>query len=292
MPSILPMDKINQTGGKLYIVATPIGNMDDITLRAIRVLSEVDLIAAEDTRKTGKLLSHHKIKGRLTSFHEHNEIERTKSILEKLATGSSVALVSDAGTPIVSDPGFRLVQAAIENNIRLIPIPGPSAAIAALSVSGFSTDSFLFVGFLPKKKGKREERLRTLANEHVTIIMYESPKRILSLMEEVLMIFGDRYSMVAREMTKQYEEFQQGMLSEIIVNMGQRKTIKGECTFLISGKKEDKTLSMEDARKEMAEKLKTSKISTSGLAKEIAGKYGFARSEIYKEIIKLKKSGA
>ncbi len=283
------MDKKNQTEGRLYIVATPIGNMEDITLRAIRILSEVDLIAAEDTRKTGNLLSHHKIKGKLVSFHEHNEFERTASILEKLATGSSVALVSDAGTPIVSDPGFRLVQAALENNIRLVPIPGPSAAIAALSVSGFSTDSFLFVGFLPKKKGKREERLRSLANEPVTVIIYESPKRILSLMEEMLIVFGDRYCMVAREMTKQYEEFQHGMLSEIIENMGQRKTIKGECTLLISGKKEDLTLSMEEARKEMVEELKTSKISTSRLAKEIAGKYGFARSIIYKEIIKLKK---
>ncbi len=284
----LPMDDKQHKSGTLYIVSTPIGNMEDITLRAIRILHDVDLIAAEDTRQTRKLLSYHHISTRLISFHEHNEAVRINGILEKIHNGFSVALVSDAGTPTVSDPGFPLVRAALAQDIRVIPVPGPSAVTAALSVSGLPTDAFLFTGFLPKKRGKREERLRALANESVTIVMYESPKRIITLLEDVLLFFGDRSCMLAREMTKQYEEFQRGMLSQLIDNLKKRKAVKGEFTLLVSGKSDDRPPSMDDLKKEMTEKLRFSGKSPSALAKEIAAKYGLGRSQIYKELMALK----
>lgn len=282
------MDKRKLNRGTLYIVATPIGNMEDITLRAIRILTEVDVIAAEDTRQTGKLLSRHNIRTRLISVHEHNEASRINGILEKISEGASIALVSDAGTPTVSDPGFLLVRAALENDIPVVPIPGVSAAITALSVSGLPTDSFLFTGFLPKKRGKREERLRALADQSVTVIMYESPKRIAALLEDVLSFFGDRYCVLAREMTKQYEEFQRGMLSQVIDSIKNRIAVKGEFTLLVSGKPVEETVSMDDVKQEMINQLNAGGKSPSTIAKEIAGRYGLDRSQIYKELIALK----
>jgi len=291
MPSTSPTpDKENTTPpGNLYIVAMPIGNMEDITLRALRILSEVDVIAAEDTRKIGKLLAFHNIKNRLLSCHEHNEARRVTGLIEKLKAGSSVALVSDAGTPSVSDPGYRLVRAAIENGITLIPLPGPSAAVAALSVSGLPTDAFVFIGFLPKKKKKRTELLQALSIESRTVLFYESPKRILLLLEEIMVIFGDRQGVLAREMTKQYEEFQRGPLSEILGTMRRRDAVKGECTLLVSGKTEYVIPTLSELRKDIALRLKSPECRPSQLAKELAAETGLSRTRIYEEILAIKK---
>ena len=188
--------------GRLYVVATPIGNLEDITYRAVRVLGEVDLIACEDTRQTRKLLDHYGIQKPAVSYHEHNETERAEELAGRLREGAAIALVSDAGAPLVSDPGYRLVRAAIESGIAVYPIPGPSAVVAALSASGLPTDSFRFAGFLPHKPGQRIKALEAIADEHVTVIFYEAPHRILESLEAVEQTLGDRPVVVARELTK------------------------------------------------------------------------------------------
>ena len=225
----------NSTKGILYIVSTPIGNREDITLRALRTLKEVDLIAAEDTRHTGLLLRHFGIQTPLTSYFEGNELKKRDFILSRLKQGVRVALVSDAGTPGISDPGFRLIQLVIENQIPVVPIPGPSAAIAALSVSGLPTDAFLFKGFLPHKSKKRRGLLEQVEGVRETIIFYESPHRIIETLKDISDILGDREMVLARELTKIYEEILRGRVSEIQKQITGRK-IKGEITLVISGK--------------------------------------------------------
>lgn len=276
--------------GKLYVVATPIGNKDDITLRALRVLGEVDFVAAEDTRHTGRFLAHHKIKSRLISYHEHNEAERTPDLLKKLMDGSSIAVVSNAGTPSVSDPGYRLVKAAIDSDIMVIPIPGVSAAITALSAAGLPIDSFVFMGFPARKKGKRLKQLSVLANENKTIVFYESPRRILNLIEEIIIIMGDRYGVLSREMTKLHEEFVRGNLSEILSNMQQRPNVKGECTLLVMGREGDEDISMETIRIEIKKEFKVPGSRPSDIAKGIAKKYKLPKNKVYKETLKIKES--
>jgi 16S rRNA (cytidine1402-2'-O)-methyltransferase len=226
---------LNPEKGTLYIVSTPIGNMEDITLRALRILKEVDLIAAEDTRRTGLLLKHFGIQAPLTSYFEGNELKKKEFILAKLKEGKNVALVSDAGTPGVSDPGFRLIQLAIENQLPIVPIPGSSAVITALSVSGLPTDAFLFKGFLPHKSKKRTDLLKELENVRETLIFYESPHRISETLRDILEILGDREIVLTRELTKVYEEIIRGKVSEILNQIGDR-TLKGEITLVISGK--------------------------------------------------------
>ncbi len=221
--------------GMLYIVSTPIGNLEDITLRALRILKEVDLIAAEDTRRTGLLLKHFGIESPLTSYFEGNEFKKREFILAKLKEGKSVALVSDAGTPGISDPGFRLIQLAVENQIPTIPIPGVSAAITALSVSGLPTDAFLFKGFLPHKSKKRRDLLQELEGVRETLIFYESPHRISETLGDVLEILGDREVVLTRELTKVYEEIIRGRAGEILKQIGDKK-LKGEITLVIEGK--------------------------------------------------------
>ncbi len=288
MPKKSSKTKEARSGGVLYIIATPIGNPDDITVRALNILGKVDWTAAEDTRNTGRLFSHHKIKSRLVSFHEHNEKDRADELIKKIKNGETVAMVSDAGTPSISDPGYRLVRAAIRENITVIPVPGPSAAIAALSVSGLPTDSFVFAGFLPKTRGKRLKRLGKLADETGTIIFYESPKRVLRLIEEIIEEIGDRDGVLCREMTKTYEEFVRGSLSEIHAGLKNRNTVKGECTLLVSGHCEIKTASLETVRKEIAGGLEENKLKPSALAKEIAEKTGFPKKEVYEELLRMK----
>jgi len=226
---------LNPEKGTLYIVSTPIGNMEDITLRALRILKEVDLIAAEDTRRTGLLLKHFGIQAPLTSYFEGNELRKREFILAKLKEGKNVALVSDAGTPGISDPGFRLIQLAIENQLPIIPIPGSSAVITALSVSGLPTDAFLFKGFLPHKSKKRRDLLKELENVRETLVFYESPHRISETLKDILEILGDREIVLTRELTKVYEEIIRGKVSEILNQVGDR-TLKGEITLVISGK--------------------------------------------------------
>jgi len=226
---------LNPGKGTLYIVSTPIGNMEDITLRALRILKEVDLIAAEDTRRTGLLLKHFGIQVPLTSYFEGNELKKREFILAKLKEGENVALVSDAGTPGISDPGFRLIQLAIENQIPIVPIPGSSAVITALSVSGLPTDAFLFRGFLPHKSKKRRDLLKELENVRETLIFYESPHRISETLRDLLEILGDREIVLTRELTKVYEEIIRGKAGDILNQVGDR-TLKGEITLVVSGK--------------------------------------------------------
>ena len=221
--------------GTLYIVSTPIGNLEDMTMRAVRVLKEVSLIAAEDTRRTGLLLKHFEIQTPLTSFFEGNEQKKGDFILSKLTGGDSIALVSDAGTPGISDPGFRLIQKAIEEEIPVVPIPGPSAVIAALSVAGLPTDAFLFRGFLPHKSKKRRDLLQELEGLRETLVFYESPYRISGTLQDILDILGDREVVLARELTKIYEEILRGKVSEIQRQITGRK-LKGEITLVIQGR--------------------------------------------------------
>ncbi len=229
----------------VYLVATPIGNLEDITFRAVRILrEEADLIACEDTRQTHKLLQHFDIRKPLVSYHEHNEASRTAEILAALERGESVALVSDAGTPLVSDPGYRLVTAAIERGFPVIPIPGASAALTALAASGLPSDDFRFIGFVPQKAGARRRLFEGLADETATVIAYESPHRILESLADMAEILGDRRIVLARELTKIHEEFLRGTPQSVREQLQQRNTAKGEMTLVIA--RSEKTTDIAD----------------------------------------------
>lgn len=220
--------------GTLYVVATPIGNLEDLTQRAVRILSEVDLIAAEDTRHSRKLLTHYGITKPLTSYHGHNEEERTTTLLQRLQRGESVALISDAGTPGISDPGFRVIRAARAANIPVVPIPGPSAMMAALCAAGVPTTRFTFVGFLPEKRGRREALLAQLAQLPHTIVMYIARWDVKKYLPELLTAFGNRQGVICRELTKRFEEFRGDALSDLS-QWAQHHEVKGEITLIIEG---------------------------------------------------------
>jgi len=227
-----PMEP-STNAGTLYLVATPIGNLDDITYRAVKILGSVDLIAAEDTRKTKILLDHYSISKPMLSYYSYNERHRTPQLIEKLLQGESIALVSDAGTPGISDPAYHIVQSALASNIPIIPIPGPSAFVAALIVSGLPTDRFVFEGFLPVKKG-RKTKLGILKTETRTIILYESPHRVLKTLEELKSAFGERKVVVARELTKKFEETVRGPISSVLELMKTKPT-RGEYVIVVEG---------------------------------------------------------
>src|SRR5271154_7509289 len=218
--------------GCLYVVSTPIGNLEDISLRALRVLKEADLIACEDTRQTMKLLSHFDIPKRLISYHEHNEITRAPEIVIELEQGAKVALVSDAGTPAISDPGYRLVSLCLRHGIQVVPIPGASALVAALAASGMPIEQFVFAGFLPARPTERRKKLRDLAAEARTLALYEAPHRLLDTLEDALEILGNRPAVIAREVTKLYEEFLRGHIEDLIEAV-RKKSPRGEITLLI-----------------------------------------------------------
>jgi 16S rRNA (cytidine1402-2'-O)-methyltransferase len=220
--------------GMLSLVATPIGNLEDITLRALRVLQEVDLIATEDTRRTRTLLAHYQIDTPLTSLYDHNEAQKAPTLIRRLQEGANIALVSEAGTPLISDPGYRLVQLAIAHGITVTPIPGPSALVAALIVAGLPTDRFVFEGFLPKKPGKRRRRLEALGDEPRTLIFYESPRRVHDLLAEMQVLWGDRRAVVVREVTKKFEEILRGWLTEVQAQLLERPPL-GEVTLVVEG---------------------------------------------------------
>ena len=226
---------MEKSKGRLYLVSTPIGNLEDITLRAIKVLRRVDLIAAEDTRRARRLLARYRAKPPLTSFFEHNEPAKKDALVKRLVEGHDIALISDAGTPGVSDPGFRLVTRAIEEGIEVIPIPGPSAHVAALVVSGLPTDAFHFFGFLPPKGAKRKKRLETIKALRGTIILYEAPHRLLRTLQDIRDCLGDRQVVVARELTKLYEEVIRGPIAEVMEGLAGRK-IRGEITLVVAGR--------------------------------------------------------
>ncbi len=222
----------------LYLVSTPIGNLEDITLRAIRVLGSVDVVAAEDTRRTAILLNAHSIKARMVSLHDHNKEKRAPELLNRLLDGKSVAVVSEAGTPGISDPGYYLVKLALANGIPVTPIPGACSIIAALVASGLPTDRFVFEGFLPRKKEKRRERLKALAEEPRTIVFFESPQRVLRTLTEIREMLGDRECVTARELSKKFEEWRRGTVEEILRFYDEKKT-RGEFVLLVRGKRDD-----------------------------------------------------
>jgi len=220
--------------GVLYVVSTPIGNLEDITLRALRILKEVNLVAAEDTRRTGLLLAHHKIDNKLTSYHDFNKEKKAPELIDLLKSGESLALVSDAGTPGISDPGYLLIKLAIQERIEVVPIPGVSAILAGLVVSGLPTDRFSFEGFLPPKSTKRKKKLESLISEQRTMIFYESPHRLNHTLEEISNVFGDRKIVVARELTKKFEEIKRGEVSDV-KEYFLKKRVKGEIVILLAG---------------------------------------------------------
>lgn len=218
----------------LFVVATPIGNLEDFTFRAVRILREASVIACEDTRHTRVLLDHYEISRPLVSYHEHNEAERTRELVDRLQAGDTVALVSDAGTPLISDPGYRLVSAAVEAGIPVVPVPGVSAAITALSASGLPTDAFSFIGFFPPKQTQRLRLLEEHKAAAATLILYEAPHRILQTLEDIEQALGDRRVVIARELTKMHEEFLRGTPAELRAALAARDAIKGEMTVLIA----------------------------------------------------------
>jgi 16S rRNA (cytidine1402-2'-O)-methyltransferase len=289
MPSTCSTDsRAAPAAGSLYVVATPIGNLQDITLRALDVLKAVDLVAAEDTRKTARLLGHFGLTAPLISYHEHNEVARTPDLVRRLQQGASIALVTDAGTPGVSDPGYRLVTAAADAGLRVVPVPGVMAAAAALSASGLATDAFVFVGFLPKKAGPRGREIKALACEGRTVILYESPQRIVALVEELVAHFGDRRAVLAREMTKLHEEFIRGRLSEVLTDLRRRVDIKGECTLLVAGRTGTEPSSWDAAREDLRRALQPQSRGLSEIARHVAHLHGLPRQAAYAEAMKIR----
>ncbi|MDW8462329.1 MAG: 16S rRNA (cytidine(1402)-2'-O)-methyltransferase [Geminocystis sp.] len=279
----------NAVTGILYLVATPIGNLEDITLRAIRILKEVDLIAAEDTRQTAKLLRHYQISTPTVSYHEHNSKSRTPELLEKLKGGSNIALVTDAGTPTISNPGYDLVRECVASKIQIVPIPGAMAGITALIASGLPCDRFCFEGFLPLKRKERELRLVQLQGETRTIIFYEAPHRLVTTLMDLQKHFGiDRPLVVARELTKIHEEFWHGTIAEAI-QLYQDKSPRGEYVLVVAGKTQEEKRSM-TAAEIMAEmeKLREEGLSRKEAAQKIAQKANMSPREVYQLSIKEK----
>lgn len=266
--------------GILYLVATPIGNLEDISARALRILRESVLIAAEDTRHTGTLLKHFEIKSQLTSYFEHNKLNKVDFILEKLSEGD-VALVSDAGTPAINDPGYELVKAALASGFEVRPVPGPSSPIAALTVSGLPTDSFLYLGYLPSKAGERRKALTQVSALIYTLIFLESPHRIVDSLEDILSVLGDRRICVAREMTKMYEEYWRGQVSGAIEHFKSQDP-RGEFTLVIEGQQTlDRGRWTEDELlKVIKNELKADK-SAKEISAELAEKSGWNKKEVY-----------
>ena len=273
--------------GTLYLVATPIGNLEDMSPRAVRILREASLIAAEDTRHTGKLLKHFEIETPITSYFEHNKLDKLDFILEKLSTGD-VALVSDAGTPAVNDPGYELVKTALEANYNVRPIPGPSAPIAALTVSGLPTDSFLYLGYLPHKTSERHRRLEDVADEPYTLVFLESPYRIVEALEDILSILGERRVCVAREMTKMFEEYWRGNVSGA-VQYFRSQPARGEFTLVVEGKKTDggERWTEEELLRAIQRELKSEK-SAKEISAELMKPSGWNKREIYSIINSMK----
>ena len=281
------------TSGKpaLYLVGTPIGNLEDITLRALRVLKEVDLIACEDTRQTQKLLNHFSISTRTTSYHEHNEATKSAELVKAMQEGASVALVTDAGMPGISDPGYRLITLAIEQGVPVVPVPGASAFLTALIASGLPTDSFRFNGFLPAKRGERRAALEAVRDSPRTQVFYEAPHRILETLQDVAEICGSaRNVVVAREVTKLHEEFLRGRAAEVLETLKAREVVKGEITLLI-GKAEATdahvgtgTLARPSVRQRVDQIMSAEKLDEKAALKKVAKERGVSKSEAYREL--------
>ena len=280
-----------QGQGTLYLVGTPIGNLEDISLRALRILKEVDLIACEDTRQTQKLLNHYAIEKRTTSYHEHNELTRAAELIMHLEQGQSIALVTDAGTPGISDPGYRLVALAIRHHLPVVPIPGPSAFLSALVASGLPTDSFRFGGFLPVKSGQRRAMLESIRKSPRTQIFYEAPHRIVGTLEDLVDVLGpQRHVVIAREVTKIHEEFLRGKAAEALAELKARAEIRGEITLLV-GKAEEQgqpAVEQKNTRTLVRELMQKEKLDQRDAMKRVAKQMGLSKSEVYRELQKEK----
>jgi 16S rRNA (cytidine1402-2'-O)-methyltransferase len=278
--------------GCLYVVATPIGNLEDISLRALRILKEADVIACEDTRQTMKLLSHFDLRKKLVSYHEHNEITRAAELVIDLEQGAKVALVSDAGTPAISDPGHRLVSLCLRHGIEVVPVPGASAFVAALAASGMAIEEFTFIGFLPARQSERRKKLRTLMTEPRTIVLYEAPHRLLETLEDSLEILGNRPTVIAREVTKMYEEFLRGHLQDLLAGV-RAKEPRGEITLLIGppdaqarteAAAQDASRALPIARR-VDEIVKETGVDRKAALKQAARERGLTRREAYKQLL-------
>jgi 16S rRNA (cytidine1402-2'-O)-methyltransferase len=280
------------TPGTLYLVATPIGHLADITHRALQVLNDVDLIACEDTRHTHKLLNHYGITTKTISYHEHNEQQRATELIDRLKQGTNIALVSDAGTPSISDPGFRLVRAAIENDIPIVPIPGPSALITALIAAGLPTDEFFFAGFLPARANARRTRLSEVQSVPGTLIFYEAPHRLAETLKDAYEILGEREAVVARELTKLHEEIRRGRLSELTADYADRTDIRGEIVLLIDrnviGAAATQTVSVAT----LVNQYEQDGLDHRAALKKAARELGLSRGEAYRKLLSEKSVGS
>jgi len=275
-------------GGCLYLVGTPIGNLEDITLRALRILKEVDQIACEDTRHTQKLLTHYDIHKPLVSYHEHNELTRAPELVVALEQGAKIALVSDAGTPLISDPGHRFVTLCVRHHIPVVPIPGPSALLASLSASGLPSEEFLFVGFLPARSGERRRALEQLRIEDRTIILYEAPHRVSECVADAREVLGNRSACIAREVTKLHEEFRRGKLSELSTSLEERPA-RGEITLLIGPEAPADARAQANSTQSLADRveelIRQAKLDRKEALKLAAKERGLTRRAAYDEII-------
>jgi 16S rRNA (cytidine1402-2'-O)-methyltransferase len=269
------------------LVATPIGNLEDITVRALRLLGEVDLLACEDTRRTAKLLHHYSLRKEMVSYHEHNEMTRAAELVIRMEQGARVALVSDAGTPVISDPGHRLVSLCHRHHIPVIPIPGPAAFVAALAASGLPAEEFLFVGFLPSRSGDRRKVLDRLAKEPRTIVFYEAPHRLVDMLADALDRFGRRPTVIAREVTKVHEEFLRGDLAELLVR-ARRTPLRGEMTVLIGGVEPGETkpeLPSAPLKERVDQIMREESLDRKGALKKAARERGLTRREAYEQLL-------
>jgi 16S rRNA (cytidine1402-2'-O)-methyltransferase len=292
------LSKSGETTGCLFLVSTPIGNLEDISLRALRVLKEVDLIACEDTRQTMKLLAHYGINKQMESYHEHNEMTRAPELVIELEQGARIALVSDAGTPVISDPGHRLVSLCLRHGIPVVPVPGPSALVAALAASGLATDQFLFLGFLPARPGERRKAIRGLASEPRTLVFYEAPHRIIDTLEDALEILGDRPAVLAREVTKLHEEFLRGHLTELLERL-KKKPPRGEITLLIGSQDRQATpgaLARTEAKEPLAKRVEEimleKGVDRKAALKQAARERGLTKREAYREMLITRGNGS
>jgi 16S rRNA (cytidine1402-2'-O)-methyltransferase len=285
---MISQDPADRPPGQLFLVATPIGNLEDITLRALRILQEVDLIACEDTRRTQKLLNHYEIGKTLVSYHEHNEFTRAPELVIKLEQGARVALVSDAGMPLISDPGHRLVSLCIRHRIPVVPVPGPSALVAALAASGLSTDEFLFVGFLPARSGERRQALERLSLETRTLVFYEAPHRLAAALHDAAAFFGDRPACIAREVSKVHEEFLRGTLNQLAAD-AVGKPMRGEITLIIgppaSAKLAPARPPTESLAARVEELIREARLDRKEALKIAAKERGLTRHDAYRQML-------
>ncbi|MBN1276076.1 MAG: 16S rRNA (cytidine(1402)-2'-O)-methyltransferase [Deltaproteobacteria bacterium] len=280
-----PTSQTSQTKGSLYVVSTPIGNLEDITLRALRILKSGALIAAENTAHTRALCRHFQIRAKITSLNQHNQKAKSPVLIDRLKSGDDVAVITDAGTPGISDPGIYFINLALEEGIRVTPIPGPSALVAALSVSGMQTDKFIFFGFLSNKPGRRKNQLRELSSETRTMVFFEAPHRLLSMLKDIKEMLGDRQIVMAREMTKIYEDVRRGPVSAIIASLPEDK-IKGEITLVVAGSGEKMLQHFSSSTlHDMDEMIAEKRMSIKDIAELISKREALSFRQVYKECL-------